>query len=134
MLNELRVQYNLEDQIRKAQQECPEIWEIRELMELGKCPEFREDEQGVYWYKDRIYVPSNVALREEILDEGHDSRYCRACCASRHLQLDQGRTPKTSRTVEALRCSNVEVGKHLHGVYSVFTSNPERESLDLGNY
>ena len=25
MLNELQVQYNLEDQIRKAQQECPKI-------------------------------------------------------------------------------------------------------------
>ena len=57
MLNELRVQYNLEDRICKAQQECPEIWEIRELMELGKCPEFREDEHGVYWYKDRIVYP-----------------------------------------------------------------------------
>ena len=45
-------------------------------MELGKCPEFREDEQGVYWYKDRIYVPSDAALREEILAEGHDSKYC----------------------------------------------------------
>ena len=28
MLNELRVQYNLEDRIHKAQQECPKIWEI----------------------------------------------------------------------------------------------------------
>ena len=62
MLNELRGQYNLEDQIHKAQQECLKIQEIQELMELGKCPEFREDEQGVYWYKDRIYVPSDAAL------------------------------------------------------------------------
>ena len=62
MLNELRVQYNLEDRICKAQQECPKIWEIRELMELGKCPKFREDEHGVYWYKDRICVPSDAAL------------------------------------------------------------------------
>ena len=62
MLNELQVQYNLEDRIRKAQQKCPEIQEIRELMELDKCPEFREDEQGVYWYKDRICVPSDTAL------------------------------------------------------------------------
>ena len=28
MLNELRVQYNLEDLIHKAQQEFPKIWEI----------------------------------------------------------------------------------------------------------
>ena len=45
-------------------------------MELGKCTKFREDEQGVYWYQDRICVPSDVALRVEILAEGHDSKYC----------------------------------------------------------
>jgi hypothetical protein len=45
-------------------------------MKKGKCPEFREDAQGVYWYKDRICVPSNLALRREILEEGHDSKYC----------------------------------------------------------
>jgi len=44
-------------------------------MELGKCPKFKEDEQGVYCYKDRICVPSDVALREEILAEGLDSLY-----------------------------------------------------------
>jgi hypothetical protein len=63
MLNELRVQYNLTDRIHNAQLECPKIWEIQELMKKGKCPEFREDEQGVYWYKDRICVPSDSALR-----------------------------------------------------------------------
>jgi hypothetical protein len=76
MLNELRVQYNLKDRIRNAQLECLEIWEIRELMKRGKCPEFREDVQGVYWYKDRICEPSDFALRREILEEGHDSKYC----------------------------------------------------------
>jgi hypothetical protein len=45
-------------------------------MKKGKCPEFREDVQGVYWYKGRIYVPSNSTLQREILEEGHDSKYC----------------------------------------------------------
>jgi hypothetical protein len=44
-------------------------------MEQGKCPEFRIDEQGVCWYNDRIYVPSDAALREEIIAKGHDSKY-----------------------------------------------------------
>ena len=30
----------------------------------------------MYWYKDRIYVPFDADLREEILAEGHDSKYC----------------------------------------------------------
>ena len=30
----------------------------------------------MYWYKDRIYVPSDAALQEVILAEGHDSKYC----------------------------------------------------------
>jgi hypothetical protein len=76
MLNELWVQYNLKDWIHNAQLECPEIWEIWELMKKDKCPEFREDVQGVYWYKDRIYVPSDPTLQWEILKEGHDSKYC----------------------------------------------------------
>ena len=45
-------------------------------MEQGKCPEFRVDEQEVCWYKDRICVPSDAALRVEIQAEGHDSKYC----------------------------------------------------------
>jgi hypothetical protein len=76
MLNEIRVQYNLKDRICNAQLECLEIWEIQELMKKGKCPKFREDVQGVYSYKDRICVPSDPALWREILEEGHDSKYC----------------------------------------------------------
>ena len=74
-LNELWVQHNLGKRICEAQQNCPEIQEIWELMELDKCPEFREDEQGLVWYKDRICVPSDEALEGEILAEGHDSKY-----------------------------------------------------------
>jgi hypothetical protein len=75
-LNALRVQYNLEEHIRKGQQVCPEIEGIRELMNKGKCPEFREDEHRIVWYKNRVYVPMDETLREEILAEGHDSKYC----------------------------------------------------------
>jgi hypothetical protein len=45
-------------------------------MKKGKCPKFRDDVQGVYWYKDRIYVPTDPTIRREILEEGHDSKYC----------------------------------------------------------
>jgi hypothetical protein len=76
MLNELRVQYDIMDRIHKAQKKCPEILQLRELMEAGKYPEFRVDERGVCWCNDRICVPSDKAIHKEILIEAHDSKYC----------------------------------------------------------
>jgi hypothetical protein len=44
MLNELRVQYDIIDRIRKAQMKCPEILQLREWMGASKYPKFRLDE------------------------------------------------------------------------------------------
>jgi hypothetical protein len=74
-LNELRVKYTLEDQIRQAQKECPEILEVKRLMESGKAADFRLDDQGTLWLKDRICIPQNKEIRDSILKEAHDSRY-----------------------------------------------------------
>jgi hypothetical protein len=74
-LNELRVKYTLEDQIRQAQKECPEILEVKRLMESGKAADFRLDDQGTLWLKDHICVPQNKEIRDSILKEAHDSRY-----------------------------------------------------------
>jgi hypothetical protein len=76
MLNELRVKYDIVDRIRKAQNKCLEILQLRELMGASKYPEFRIDEQGVCWCNDKIYVPSDKAIHKEILVEAHDSKYC----------------------------------------------------------
>jgi hypothetical protein len=51
------------------------IKQIREIMEAGKTTCFREDAQGVLWFKDRIVVPKDTKLRQQILDEAHLSRY-----------------------------------------------------------
>jgi hypothetical protein len=48
---------------------------IREKMEAGKANCFRKDDQGVIWFKDRIVVPKNADVRQQILDEAHLSRY-----------------------------------------------------------
>jgi hypothetical protein len=45
-------------------------------MKRDKCLEFSEDELGAVRFKERICVPRDAALREEILTEGHDSKYC----------------------------------------------------------
>ena len=43
-LNELIIKYDLEDRIREAQKQCPEILEIQELMKEGKAVDYRVDE------------------------------------------------------------------------------------------
>ena len=44
-------------------------------MEIGKAPEFTEDEQGTIWFRKRICVPDVEHLHEMILKEAHDSAY-----------------------------------------------------------
>jgi hypothetical protein len=48
---------------------------IHKKMEADKATCFRKDDQGVLWFKDRIVVPKDAELRQQILDEAHLSRY-----------------------------------------------------------
>jgi hypothetical protein len=36
---------------------------------------FREDAEGIPWFKDRLVVPKKEALKKKILGEAHTSRY-----------------------------------------------------------
>jgi polyhydroxyalkanoate synthesis regulator phasin len=74
-LNKLRVKYTLKDHIRQAQRRCPEIEEVKNLMARGKAADYRLDEQGTLWLKDRICIPRSKEIRDSILKEAHDSRY-----------------------------------------------------------
>jgi ribonuclease HI len=73
--NELRVAYDLADRIRTAQKSCAEIKVLRELMKEGKAEDYRLGEQGIVWLKERICVPQDKTLLEQIMREDHDSRY-----------------------------------------------------------
>jgi transposase InsO family protein len=73
--NELRVTYDLEDRIRSAQKSCAEIKVLRELMKERKAEAYHLDEQGTMWLKERICVPRDKALLEQIVREAHNSRY-----------------------------------------------------------
>ncbi|WVZ91566.1 hypothetical protein U9M48_037718 [Paspalum notatum var. saurae] len=74
-LNELRVRCSLEDQIKEAQRSCPSIAEIKVGMEKGLMPEFRKDEQGTIWLKNRLCVSLSESIRETIMAEAHCTRY-----------------------------------------------------------
>jgi hypothetical protein len=72
--NELRVTYDLEDRIRKAQKSCAEVKALQELMKEGKADDYRLDEQGTMRLKDQICVQQDKELLEQIMREAHDSR------------------------------------------------------------
>ncbi|CAO2148692.1 unnamed protein product [Urochloa humidicola] len=74
-LNELRVKYVLEEHIRKAQKECAEIKKLIESIGKGVALDYRIDDQGTVWLKDRICVPRDEEIRKTILTEAYQSRY-----------------------------------------------------------
>jgi hypothetical protein len=71
----LEIESTLEQDIRKGQLTDKKIAEYKKRIKLGKVPEFREDEQGTVWFKNRICVLEIKELRETILKEAHDSAY-----------------------------------------------------------
>ncbi|WVZ98149.1 hypothetical protein U9M48_043619 [Paspalum notatum var. saurae] len=74
-LNELRVRCTLEDHIRQAQKDCPIIAELKVGMEKGLLPDFRIDDRGTIWLKERLCVPLDEGIRESILTEAHCTKY-----------------------------------------------------------
>jgi hypothetical protein len=56
----------LEQDIRKGQKDDEKINEIWRLIIEGKGPDFREDVEGVVWFKDRLCVPDIKLIRELI--------------------------------------------------------------------
>jgi hypothetical protein len=48
---------------------------IHEKIEAGKANCFRKDDQGIIWFNDRIVVPKDAEVRQQILDEARLSRY-----------------------------------------------------------
>jgi hypothetical protein len=63
----IELEPTLEQDIRKGQKDDEKINEIRQLIIDGKGPNFREDEEGVVWFKDRL-------CSRHLLDPGTDSQ------------------------------------------------------------
>jgi hypothetical protein len=71
----IELEPTLEQDIRKGQKDDEKINEIRQLMIDGKGKDFREDAEGVVWFKDRLCVPDIKSIRELILKEAHETAY-----------------------------------------------------------
>ena len=67
----------LRDQIIAAQKSDVGMGKIRQRLSENdprvRC--FHQDNEGVLWFKNRLVVPKDLELREQILDEAHLSRY-----------------------------------------------------------
>jgi hypothetical protein len=74
-LTQLKLESIILQRIIDAQRTDKDMKYIHEKMEAGKANFFRKDDQGVIWFKDRIVVPKDVEVRQQILDEAHHSRY-----------------------------------------------------------
>jgi hypothetical protein len=51
------------------------ISHIQRRLELDEVKYFREDADGVLWFKDHLVVSKDFELRHKIMDEAHCSRY-----------------------------------------------------------
>jgi hypothetical protein len=65
----------LEQDIKDGQKNNEKINEIRQLILDGKGKDFREDAEGVVWFKDKLYVPDIKSIRQLILKEAHETAY-----------------------------------------------------------
>jgi hypothetical protein len=71
----IELEPTLEQDIRKGQKNDEKINETRQLIIDGKGLDFREDAEGVVWFKDRLCVPDIKSIGELILKEAHETAY-----------------------------------------------------------
>jgi hypothetical protein len=74
-LTQLKLESVLLQRIIDAQRTDKGMEFIHEKMEASKANCFRKDDKGIEWFKDRIVVPKNAEVRQQILDDAHLSRY-----------------------------------------------------------
>jgi hypothetical protein len=74
-LNQLKLESILLQKIIDAQRSDEGMKHIHEKMKADKANCFRKDDQGIVWFNNRIVVPKNNGVRQQILDEAHLSRY-----------------------------------------------------------
>jgi hypothetical protein len=73
--NHLKLESVILQQIMDAQRNNEGMKHIHEKIEARKAKCFRKDDQGIVWFNNRIVVPKNEEIRQQILDEAHLSRY-----------------------------------------------------------
>nr|GEW45072.1 retrotransposon protein, putative, Ty3-gypsy subclass [Tanacetum cinerariifolium] len=71
----LKIEPNLILRIKEAQKEDAELWAVFQKSEEDEQTKFWVDDDGVMWFGDQLYVPSDPTLREAVLSEAHNSLF-----------------------------------------------------------
>jgi hypothetical protein len=74
-LNNIALIPTIKEDIIAAQRTDVGMGHLRQGMESGEAQCFRQDVDGVLWFKDRLVVPKDLELHCKIMDEVHCSRY-----------------------------------------------------------
>ena len=74
VLHNITVNCSLESKIIELQKTDVGVFHIKRKMKEQETKHFRLDERGVLWFKDRLVVPKDCELRNQILDEAHSSK------------------------------------------------------------
>jgi hypothetical protein len=76
-LSQMAVEPALQDQIIMAQLSDKGVQIIKKNLhqKVEKYNCFRQDEEGVLWFKSRLVIPKDQDLKRKILDEAHLSKF-----------------------------------------------------------
>jgi hypothetical protein len=74
-LNNIALIPTITEDVIIAQRTNVGMGHIHRRLELGEAQCFRQDADGVLWFKDRLVVLKDFELRHKIMDEAHCSRY-----------------------------------------------------------
>jgi hypothetical protein len=74
-LNNIALIPTIKEDIIAAQRTDIGMDHLRQRMELREAQCFRQDTDGVLWFKDRLMVLKDFELHRKIMDEAHCSQY-----------------------------------------------------------
>jgi hypothetical protein len=74
-LNNIALIPTIKEDVIAAQRMNVGMGHIHRRIELGEAKCFRQDTDGILWFKDCLVVPKDLELCRKIMDDAHCSRY-----------------------------------------------------------
>jgi hypothetical protein len=74
VLHNITISFSLESRIIEGQKTIVGVFHIKKKMKKEGSKHFRVDEKGILWFDNRLIVPKDRELRNQIMDEAHSSK------------------------------------------------------------